>query len=50
MATNTTSLTVTFRLSNNDVNGSVEAIKALVALLNESLNNAPPEPILEVEL
>lgn len=45
MANNTTSVTVTFRLVNDDLNGSIAAIKALIATLAESLN-APPVAIL----
>lgn len=36
----TTSVTVTFRLDNSDIQGSIEAIKALIATLNEQLNPA----------
>lgn len=37
MKANTTSVTITFRLNNDDIQGSIEAIKALLATLNESL-------------
>ena len=37
MSSNTTSVTVTFRLVNDDLNGSIAAIKALIQALAESL-------------
>jgi hypothetical protein len=48
MKSNTTSVTITFRLNNDDIAGSIEAIKALLAALNESLN-PPTAPALEVQ-
>jgi hypothetical protein len=47
MKSNTTSVTITFRINNDDRQGSIESIKALIALLNESLN-PPTSPALEV--
>lgn len=38
MKSNTTSVTVTFRLQNDDIQGSTDAIKALIKLLNDQLN------------
>ena len=43
MAANTTSVTVTFRLVNDDLNGSIAAIKALLQELAKSLNTTPVE-------
>jgi hypothetical protein len=37
MANNTTSVTVTFRLANADIDGSIAAIKALLQELAKSL-------------
>jgi hypothetical protein len=46
MANNTTSVTVTFRLVNADINGSIAAIKALLQELAKSLT-APPVEVLD---
>jgi hypothetical protein len=43
---NNTSVTVTFRLVNSDIDGSIAAIKALLQELAKSLN-APPVEVLE---
>lgn len=52
MKTNTTSVTITFRLVNDDIKGSIEAIKALIATLNETdkLEDAPPVTPAPVEV
>lgn len=46
MANNTTSCTITVRICNDDIAGSIAAIKALIATLAESLN-APPVAVLD---
>ena len=43
MANNTTSVTVTFRLANADIDGSIAAIKALLQELAQSMRDASVE-------
>jgi hypothetical protein len=45
MANNTTSVTITFRLVNDDLNGSIAAIKALLQELAKSLTTQPVEAL-----
>ena len=49
MRSNTTSVTITFRLCNDDIQGSVNAIQELARLLAESLSNVAPVEILAVQ-
>lgn len=45
MKSNTTSVTVTIRVNNDDIQGSIAAVKELARLLAESLANVPPVAI-----
>ena len=48
MESNTTSVTVTIRVNNDDIQGSITAVKELARLLAESLQDLPPvecEPV-----
>ncbi len=49
MKSNTTSVTVTIRLNNDDIKSSIAAVQALAALLAESLANVAPAAVLEVQ-
>ncbi len=49
MKSSTTGVTITFRLNNDDIQGSIAAVQALVALLAESLANVAPAAVLEVQ-